>query len=57
MRGNELLDTLENINPALIERAGSKPRRPWLRWTAAAACLALVVGLCALFLPGKDPAI
>ena len=53
MRGNELLDTLENINPALIERAGRKPKRPWLRWTTAAACLSLAVGLCALFLPER----
>lgn len=53
MRGDELLDVLENINPTLIERASRKPRRPWLRWTAAAACLALVVGLCALFLPER----
>ena len=53
MRGDELLDVLENINPTLIERASRKPKRPWLRWTAAAACMALVVGLCALFLPGK----
>lgn len=57
MRGNELLDTLENIDPALIERANRRPKRPWLRWTAAAACLALVIGLCTLFLPGKSPAI
>ena len=57
MRGNELLDTLENIHPSLIERASRRPKRPWLRWTAAAACLALVIGLCTLFLPGKSPAI
>ena len=51
MRGEELLDTLENIDPALIERASRKPKKPWLRWTAVAACLALAVGICALFLP------
>lgn len=53
MRGDELLDVLENINPTLIERASRKPKRPWLRWTAAAACLLMLVGLCALFLPGN----
>lgn len=53
MRGDELLDVLENIHPTLIQRASRKPKRPWLRWTAAAACLALVVGLCALFLPER----
>ena len=51
MRGDELLDVLEYIDPVLVEEADRNPRAPWLRWTAAAACLALVVGLCALFLP------
>ena len=53
MSGDELLAVLENINPTLIERASRKPKRPWLRWTAVAACLALVVGLCTLFLPER----
>lgn len=55
MRGDELLDILEHIDPALIEQADRKPKATWLRWTAVAACLAVVIGLCALFLPGKTP--
>lgn len=55
MRGDELLDILEHIDPALIEQADRKPKATWLRWTAAAACLAVVIGLCALFLPGEEP--
>ena len=43
MRGDELLDILEYIDPALIERADRKPKTPWLRWTAVAACLAVVI--------------
>lgn len=54
MRGDELLDVLEHIDPELIEQADRKPRALWLRWTAAAACLALVIGLCALFLPREE---
>lgn len=54
MRGDELLDILEHIDPALIEEADRRPKAPWLRWTALAACLALVIGLCALFLPGEE---
>jgi hypothetical protein len=55
MRGDELLDALEHIEPELIEQAGRMPKRPWLRWTALAACLGLLIGLGALFLPGKGP--
>lgn len=54
MRGDELLDILEYIDPALIERADRKPKTPWLRWTAVAACLAVVIGLCTLFLPREE---
>lgn len=49
MRGDELLDVLERIDPDLIEKAARKPKVPWLRWTAMAACLALIVGLCVHF--------
>lgn len=49
MRGEELLDVLEHIDPVLIEEADRKPKFPWLRWTAVAACLALVIGICALW--------
>ena len=55
MRGEELLDILEQIDPALIRDADRKPRLPWLRWTAIAACLALLVGVGALFLPRLEP--
>lgn len=55
MRGEELLDVLEHIDPVLIEQADRKPKGAWLRWTALAACLALVIGICALFLPGEAP--
>lgn len=53
MRGEELLDILEHIDPALIENADRKPKPNWLRWTALAASLALVIGLCAYF--GRPP--
>ena len=46
MRGRELLDKLEGIDPAFIEAADAPaPKRPraWLKWAAAAACLALAV--------------
>ena len=46
MRGKELLDKLEGIDPAFIEAADAPaPKKPraWLKWTAAAACLALAV--------------
>lgn len=55
MKGDELLDILEHIDPALIRRADGKPKAPWLRWTALAACLALVIGLGTLFLPQQEP--
>lgn len=46
MRGEELLDKLEGIDPAFIEAADAPaPKKPraWLKWAAAAACLALAV--------------
>ena len=46
MRGKDLLDKLEGIDPAFIEAADAPaPKRPraWLKWAAAAACLALAV--------------
>lgn len=45
MRGRELLDTIENLNPAYIEAAAEKPKAKkagWLKWGAVAACLAVV---------------
>ena len=56
MRGDELLDVLEHIDPILIEEADRKPKSPWLRYTAVAACLALVIGLCGFWLmPRSSP--
>ena len=56
MRGDELLDILEHIDPALIENADRKPKSNWLRWTALAAGLALIIGLCTYpFHPPVDP--
>lgn len=48
MRGDELLDILEHIDPDLIEAAHRKPKNHWLRWTAVAACFALLITLAAL---------
>ena len=47
MRGREMLDTIENLNPAYIEAAAEKPKAKkvgWLKWGAMAACLCLVLG-------------
>lgn len=46
MRGHELLETIENLNPAYIEAAAERPKTQkgsWLKWSAMAACLCLVV--------------
>lgn len=54
MRGDELLDVLEHIDPELIREADR--RAGWIRWTAVAACLAVLVGLSLLWLrPGGEP--
>lgn len=48
MRGREMLDTIENLNPAYIEAASEKPKAKkvgWLKWGAMAACLCLVLGV------------
>ena len=47
MRGREMLDMIENLNPAYIEAAAEKPKAKktgWLKWGAMAACLCLVIG-------------
>lgn len=43
MRGNELLDNMELVDPAYVEAAEVR-RKPkhWIRWVASAACLVLV---------------
>lgn len=46
MRGSELLDKMELVNPSYVEKADmklKKKRTVWLKWSAAAACLALAV--------------
>ncbi len=46
MRGRELLEAIENLNPAYIEAAAETPKAKktgWLKWGAMAACLCLVV--------------
>lgn len=48
MRGREMLDTIEHLNPAYIEAAAEKPKAKkagWLKWGAIAACLCLVVSI------------
>ena len=53
MRGDGLLDALEHIDPELIREADRRPG--WIRWTAVAACLAVLVGLGLLWLrPGGE---
>lgn len=45
MRGNELLDKLERIDPAYIEAADTAPNKRksvWAKWGTLAACLCLV---------------
>ena len=55
MRGNELLDKMELVDPAYVEAADGKPKkkRPWPKWVALAACLCLIV-LGAAFFPMRD---
>lgn len=51
MKGNELLDKMELIDPAYVEAAEVKParkKRVWLKWGAAAACLCILAGAAAL---------
>ena len=46
MRGREMLEAIENLNPAYIEAAAEKPKvkkAGLLKWGAMAACLCLVV--------------
>lgn len=57
MRGREMLDAIENLNPAYIEAAAEKPKAKkagWLKWGAMAACLAVVVIAGISMLPGNN---
>ena len=52
MRGNELLDKMELIDPVYIEEADGetkKRKNVWVKWGAAVACLCLAAGAFALF--------
>ena len=45
MRGNELLDKMELIDPIYIEAADTAPSKRksiWAKWGTLAACLCLV---------------
>lgn len=58
MRGFDLLDKMGLIAPAYVEAAETQPkRRPpvWLKWGAAAACLALLGYLSSGLLPKDSP--
>lgn len=47
MRGNELLDAMEQIDLAFVEEADRQPVKKtviWTRWTAMAACFCLIIG-------------
>ena len=55
MRGHEMLDVIENLNPAYIEAAAEKPKAKkagWLKWCAMAACFCLVVAGIAVYKSG-----
>lgn len=48
MKGNELLDKMELIDPAYVEAADARPekkKKVWLKWGAVAACLCIIAGL------------
>lgn len=45
MRGNEFLDNMELVDAAYVEAADVTPKKKrWIRWTAMAASLCLIVG-------------
>ena len=47
MRGNELLEKMELVDPAYVAAADAPVKKGtprWLRWGAMAACLCLVIG-------------
>lgn len=45
MNNNEILDSIEHVDSALISKTESytAKKNPWLRWAALAACLCLVI--------------
>ena len=57
MRGRELLDCMELVEPVYLEAADKRPavrRRGWLKYGAAAACLCAILG--SLLWETPDPA-
>ena len=59
MRGNELLDKMELIDPAYVEAADRWPVRKksgWWKWAVLAACLCLAIAVIPIFgKPSKAP--
>lgn len=60
MRGNELLDNMELVDAAYVEAADATPKKKtWIRWTAMAASVCLIVGAALGFgllkSPGVEP--
>ena len=58
MRGNVLLDKMELVNPAYVEAADDMPiykKRSWVKWSAVAACLALIVFAAVMIITQKAP--
>lgn len=53
MRGDELLDKMELVDPAYVEEAARTPRRRRVRVAALAACACLVLAVCALWIPAN----
>lgn len=46
MRGNELLDKMELVEPAFVEEADKEPvqkKKAWMKWSVIAACIGLFV--------------
>ena len=46
MRGREMLEAIENLDPAYIEAVAKKPkvrRLDWLKWGAMAACFCVAI--------------
>ena len=60
MRGGELLEKMELIDPAYVEAAEKEPGRrrlSWVKWGGLAACLAVAVLAGAFLLWGRGPAV
>lgn len=58
MRGNELLDMMELVNPEYIEAAdqmSGRRKKRWIRWASLAACFSLAFIAIYSLLPGNQP--